>query len=141
MLAFPEAKIPVVEISLPTTLNTVGVLHLGEVLAPLRNENILLVGTGMTYHNMRHLMRPDAVSNTRSIAFDTWLQSAVEASSDRRTKSLLGWEQAPFARECHPQPEHLLPLMFAAGAAGTDAGFRDYSDIVMGKALSGFRFG
>ncbi len=141
MLAFPEADIPVVEISLPKTLDAAGVLHLGEVLAPLRDENILLVGTGMTYHNMRHLMRPDAVSDARSVAFDTWLQCAVEAPFDRRTKSLLDWEHAPFARECHPQPEHLLPLMFAAGAAGTDTGFRDYSDIVMGKALSGFRFG
>lgn len=141
MLAFPEANIPVVEISLPTSLDTAGVMKLGEVLEPLRSQNILLMGTGMTYHNMRHLMRPDAVSDARSVAFDTWLQGAVEAPPDRRTKSLLDWEQAPFARDCHPQPEHLLPLMFAAGAAGTDAGHRNYSDIVMGKALSGFRFG
>ncbi|WP_408873487.1 DODA-type extradiol aromatic ring-opening family dioxygenase [Gluconobacter roseus] len=141
MLAFPDADIPVVEISLPGSLDAAGVLKLGEMLVPLRDGNILIVGTGMTYHNMRHLMRPDAVSDAQSVAFDTWLQQAVEAPPARRIQSLLDWEHAPFARECHPQPEHLLPLMFAAGAAGTDAGHRDYNDIVMGKALSGFRFG
>nr|WP_099287492.1 class III extradiol ring-cleavage dioxygenase [Gluconobacter kondonii] len=141
MLAFPDASIPVVEISLPRTMGAADVLQLGQVLEPLRSENILLVGTGMTYHNMRYLMRPDAVSDARSVAFDNWLQSAVEAPSDLRRSRLMDWERAPFARDCHPQPEHLLPLMFAAGAAGTDAGHRDYSDVIMGKALSGFRFG
>ncbi|WP_407646576.1 DODA-type extradiol aromatic ring-opening family dioxygenase [Gluconobacter cerevisiae] len=141
MLAFPDASIPVVEISLPRTMDAADVLQLGQLLEPLRSENILLVGTGMTYHNMRYLMRPDAVSDGRSVAFDNWLQNTVEAPSDLRRSRLVDWEHAPFAQDCHPQPEHLLPLMFAAGAAGTDTGHRDYSDVIMGKALSGFRFG
>ncbi|GBR71931.1 DODA-type extradiol aromatic ring-opening family dioxygenase [Gluconobacter kanchanaburiensis] len=141
MLAFPEASIPVVEISLPQTMDATGVMRLGQALEPLRTENILIVGTGMSYHNMRFLMRPDRTSNERSVEFDRWLRDTVEAPSDLRSSRLLDWGNAPFARDCHPEPEHLLPLLFAAGAAGTDPGHCVYSDVVMGKALSGFRFG
>ncbi|MCE2563516.1 class III extradiol ring-cleavage dioxygenase [Komagataeibacter sp. FNDCF1] len=141
MLAFGQADIPVVELSLQRDLSAAMELRTGAALRPLRAQNVLIVGTGMTYHNLHHFMGGNPQSNEVSHAFDTWLARAVEAAPDIRNDALTHWEHAPGAHICHPRPEHLLPLMFAAGAAGQDRGVRDYSDTVMGKALSGFRFG
>ncbi|GBQ43659.1 DODA-type extradiol aromatic ring-opening family dioxygenase [Komagataeibacter europaeus] len=141
MLAFPQADIPIVELSLQRDLNAALEIRTGAALQPLRAQNVLIVGTGMTYHNLHHLMGQNPQSNAVSREFDTWLTHAVESPPDIRTEALTQWTHAPGARICHPRPEHLLPLMFAAGAAGADRGVRDYSDTVMGKALSGFRFG
>ena len=141
LLAFPEAEIPVVELSVREDLDPAAHLALGRALAPLRDEGVLIVATGMTYHNLRHFMRPDGVNDEVSVAFDGWLAQAVTAPPGQRDRLLQDWEQAPGARACHPREEHLIPLLLAAGAAGEDSGQRDYSDRVMGKALSGFRFG
>ena len=141
MLAFPHADIPIVEVSLQRDLNAAMEMRIGAALQPLRARNVLIVGTGMTYHNLHHFMAQNPQSNAVSREFDTWLAHAVEAPPAIRTEALTQWTHAPGARICHPRPEHLLPLMFAAGAAGMDRGIRDYSDTVMGKALSGFRFG
>lgn len=141
MLAFAQADIPVVELSLPRECSAAHTLHMGAAMQPLRARNILIVGTGMSYHNLRHLMGRDPQSDAPSRAFDTWLARAVESPPPIRADALTHWAQAPGARICHPTPEHLLPLVFAAGAAGNDLGRRDYSDTIMGKALSGFRFG
>jgi aromatic ring-opening dioxygenase catalytic subunit (LigB family) len=73
--------------------------------------------------------------------FDDWLGETVTVAPDERNARLVKWEHAPAARLCHPREEHLLPLMVAAGAAGSERGVRDYSDKVYGKALSGVRFG
>ncbi|MFT8951609.1 MAG: class III extradiol ring-cleavage dioxygenase [Gluconobacter sp.] len=141
MLAFEKADIPVIEISLPLNATAKDVMEIGRALAPLRDENVLLVGAGMTYHNLRRFLRQDAEADEQSRHFDDWLHLAVEAAPEQRESLLARWAGAPFAQDCHPKAEHLLPLMFVAGAAGTDRGVRDYSDTVMGKALSGFRFG
>lgn len=141
LLAFPEAEIPVVELSLPRHASAVDVMAIGEALAPLRDENILLVGTGMSYHNLRRFLRPDKEADEHSRQFNAWLHQAVTSFPSQRASALASWKDAPFAKDCHPEAEHLLPLMFVAGAAGTESGHRDYNDTVMGKALSGFRFG
>ncbi|KAB8123032.1 dioxygenase [Komagataeibacter medellinensis] len=141
LLAFPQADIPVVELSLQRDLLAGMELRIGASLQPLRAQNVLIVGTGMTYHNLHHFMGSNPQFNTVSHDFDTWLTHAVEAQPDIRNEALTHWTQAPGAHICHPRPEHLLPLVFAAGAAGQDRGVRDYSDTIMGKALSGFRFG
>ncbi|WP_167626878.1 DODA-type extradiol aromatic ring-opening family dioxygenase [Gluconobacter thailandicus] len=141
MLAFPEADIPVVELSLPHHASADQVMNIGRALEPLRDQNVLLVGAGMSYHNLRRFLRPDAEAAHHSIQFDNWLTQAVEAAPSQRASLLASWEDAPCAKACHPESDHLMPLMFVAGAAGTDPGSRDYSDTIMGKALSGFRFG
>lgn len=141
MLAFPEADIPIVELSLREDMNAAEEMRAGRALAPLRDENILIVATGMSYHNLRQFMTGDPATDAIARTFDTWLSRAVQAASEDRDQALLNWEQAPGARICHPREEHLLSIMIAAGAAGQDRGVRTYSDIVMGKALSGFRFG
>lgn len=141
MLAFEKADIPVVELSLQQDMDPALHLRIGQALAPLRDQNILIVGTGMTYHNLRHFMAANPQSDDASHQFDTWLADAVTQPATLRNQALIQWEDAPSARICHPREEHLLPLMVVAGAAGTDGGVRTYSDTVMGKSLSGFTFG
>ena len=96
----------------------------------------------MSYHNLREFFADNPTSNRAAEEFDRWLHDAVtEPDADVRASKLTAWSQAPGARASHPTPEHLLPLMVAAGAAGHDLGRRTYSDRLMGKAVSGFQFG
>lgn len=141
MLAFPQADIPVVELSLLKSLDPAEHLAIGAALAPLRAQNVLIVGTGLSYHNLSHFMNGSPVTDQPAQAFDAWLTTAACAPPPERDRQLIHWAQAPGARLCHPREEHLLPLMVAAGAAGADRGQRIYSDTVLGKALSGYRFG
>lgn len=141
MLIFPAADIPVVQLSLGQSLDPELHLHMGAALAPLRDEGVLIIGSGMSFHNLR--TRGDPQYGPMSEQFDQWLTAAVESDPASRRQALLHWEQAPFARQCHPPraEEHLLPLMVAAGAAGQDQGQRVYSDWAMERAMSGFSFG
>lgn len=135
-VAFPDADIPVVEMSLDQGLEPMLMLAAGRALAPLRDEGVLIVGAGMSYHNMRGYGDPR--STEASIAFDDWLSDAVAKAPDVRREALAAWASAPAARASHPQEEHLLPLMVAAGAGG--AGRKIYGEIVMETMISGFRF-
>lgn len=141
MLLFPEADIPVVQLSLDQRLAPELHLQVGAALAPLRDEGVLIIGSGMSFHNLR--TRGDTEVSVMSERFDDWLTTALEADPATRRQALLDWEQAPFAHLCHPPQgeEHLLPLMVAVGAAGQDPGRRVYADQVMGRAQSGFSFG
>lgn len=141
MLMFPTADVPVVQLSLRQDLDAEAHLQVGAALAPLRDEGVLIIGSGMSWHNLR--ARGDARNGPVSEVFDAWLGAAVEADPDTRRAALADWENAPGARLCHPPgaEEHLLPLMVSAGAAGTDAGRRVYGERCMDVALSGYRFG
>lgn len=141
LLAFPQADIPVVQLSLKQGLEAGEHLRIGAALEPLRDDNVLIIGSGMSFHNLRALFADDPRIATAATAFDDWLSAAATAQPDERAHMLAAWSQAPYAGFCHPRPEHLIPLMVAAGAAGNDSGRRDYSDHIMGKAVSGFRFG
>lgn len=141
LLMFPEAHIPVVQLSLRHDLDPAAHLQAGRALAALREEGVLIVGSGMSFHNMRGY--GDARFTPISAQFDTWLTETVEASAADCWHGLSAWEQAPAARLCHPPraEEHLLPLMVAAGAAGDDTGKKIFSDNVLETTLSAFRFG
>jgi aromatic ring-opening dioxygenase catalytic subunit (LigB family) len=142
LLAFPEATIPVVELSVRRDLDPAAHIAIGRALAPLREDGVLILATGMSYHNLRSFFSSDPRATAASEAFDGWLTAAVCAPDPlERERHLIAWEGAPAARLCHPEEEHLIPLMVAAGAAGADAATHTYSDRVLGKALSGFRFG
>jgi aromatic ring-opening dioxygenase catalytic subunit (LigB family) len=142
LLMFPEADIPVVQLSLRADHDPAAHLAIGRALAPLRDEGVLIVGSGMSYHNLRRFWSTDANDVEAARAFDAWLASAVEAEdANVRDSELAAWANAPGARTAHPRSEHLLPLMVAAGAGGGDRGARTYSDRVFGKAISAFRFG
>ncbi len=137
---YPQAEIPVVQLSLRAGLDPATHLEAGLALAPLRDEGVLIAGSGMSYHNMRGLMRGRILPE--SDQFDAWLTAAVcMPDPEARNKELKQWRLAPAARNAHPREEHLLPLMVAAGAAGEDVGSRIFTDRVMGATVSAYRFG
>jgi len=144
-VAFPDADIPIVQVSLRTDLNPEAHLEIGRALQPLRQEGMLIVGSGMTYHNMQVLMRN--LRGGREIAqesevFDDWLNDTLtKQNPETRQKALVEWETAPEARNAHPREEHLLPLHVIVGAAGSDPGRRMLKDTVLGAVESAFQFG
>ena len=141
MLMFPDADIPVVQLSLNSNLDPQIHLQLGQALTTLRDEGVLIVGSGMSFHNMRGYGDPRF--GPISDEFDHWLTDAVQAEPAQRRQALIDWAEAPSARLSHPPraEEHLLPLMVVAGAAGADKGQRVFSDRVMETTLSAFSFG
>jgi aromatic ring-opening dioxygenase catalytic subunit (LigB family) len=142
MVMYPDADIPVLQLSLRDDLDPAAHIALGRALAPLRDEGVLILGSGLSYHNLRGFFSRDPGGDVAAQAFDDWLTEAVEqADIAERDRRLTAWETAPGARACHPREEHLLPLMVAAGAGGADQGRRTFSDKVNGKAISAFQFG
>ena len=141
-LVYPQADVPIVQFSLHESLDAGAHLTIGRALAPLRDEGVLIVGSGMSYHNLREMYLDDPRANAPATQFDQWLTDTVtDADAIARDRKLASWHQAPSALRCHPRPEHLLPLMVAAGAAGKDVGRRTFNDRIVGKAVSGFQFG
>jgi aromatic ring-opening dioxygenase catalytic subunit (LigB family) len=139
LLIDPPAAIPVVQLSLREGLDPAEHIRLGRVLAPLRDDGVLILGSGMSYHDVRALMRGNSAQDAQT--FDDWLTAAVIDTPERRDAALIDWAGAPSARAAHPREEHLLPLMVAAGAAGDDRGARVYSEPIMGNRVSAYRFG
>jgi aromatic ring-opening dioxygenase catalytic subunit (LigB family) len=134
----PEAGIPIVQLSLVRGLDPAQHLAIGRALAPLRDEGVLIVGSGMSYHNTRAMMGAAPIDGE---PFDNWLNETVAADADTRAARLSAWERAPGARAAHPREEHLLPLMVVAGAAGADPGTTVFHDRLLGAPTSAFRFG
>lgn len=117
-------------------------IKMGKALEPLRKEGVLIIGSGMSYHNMQGFMSGTSSAASVSKHFDNWLTQSVEKNSAaERNELLINWERAPKARESHPRSEHLLPLFVIAGAAGDDTAVRDYSGLLMGINISGYKFG
>jgi len=136
-VAFPDADIPLVQMSLEVGLDPALHLRAGEALAALREEGVLILGSGMSFHNLRAYGDPRVAEP--SSAFDQWLTGAATAPLPERADLLARWAEAPHARFCHPREEHLLPLMVAAGASAS-AGVHDYGELVLGGAVSAYRF-
>jgi aromatic ring-opening dioxygenase catalytic subunit (LigB family) len=137
-VAYPEADLPVVQLSLKRGLDAAEHLAMGRALAPLRDKGVFLVGSGMSYHNMRGF----GGGGTRdSETFDVWLKDAATAEPTERARKLSAWAAAPAGRACHPREEHLLPLMVIAGAAGDDRGVTAFNGTFAGVRLSAFHYG
>jgi aromatic ring-opening dioxygenase catalytic subunit (LigB family) len=138
---FPEADVPVLQLSLRRDLDPAAHLAMGRALAPLRKEGVLILGSGLSYHNLR-MMGPAAADPSRR--FDAWLRETLLASTpEERTRRLIGWSQAPAARAAHPREDHLIPLMVAVGAAEGEGGTLVYHEdgFMGGVTASSFRFG
>jgi aromatic ring-opening dioxygenase catalytic subunit (LigB family) len=146
-VAYPKADVPIVQVSLLANMNPAEHIRIGQGLAPLRDEGVLIIGSGMSYHNMRTLMSHMRGSNGRtadvaSQRFDDWLEQVLtRMRPNERAAELTYWDAAPAARDAHPREEHLLPLHVAVGAAGSDPGRRMLKDVVMGAVESAFQFG
>ena len=140
-VAYPDADVPILQLSIKHGYDPDAHLDAGRALAPLRDEGVLIVGSGFSYHNLA-LMGPAAQAPSRE--FDEWLTTAlVDSAPAERVSALRAWEQAPSARVAHPAEDHLIPLMVAVGAAEHDRGVRTYhEDDAMGSvSSSSFRFG
>lgn len=140
-VAYPEANVPVLQLSLRKDYDPEAHLAAGRAIAPLRNEGVLIIGSGLSYHNLRQ-MGPQASVPSRE--FDEWLTNAVCGSkSEERNFKLINWSNAPSARLAHPREDHLIPLMVAVGAAFSESGDRVYHEdsFFNGVAVSSFRFG
>ncbi|PRC93051.1 DODA-type extradiol aromatic ring-opening family dioxygenase [Solimicrobium silvestre] len=138
---YPNADIPIVQLSLKAHLDPASHIALGRALAPLRQQGILIIGSGLSYHNLRQF-GPSGYAASRE--FDDWLQDTlIQSDSIRRVEKLLAWSQAPSARAAHPREEHLLPLMVALGAAQEDVASCVYHEntFMGGLTVSSFRFG
>ena len=138
-MIFPQADIPVVQLSLQQGLDPAAHIAIGRALTSLRQDGVLIIGSGQTYHNMRGF-GGDAALDPAAEAFDAWLRETMVDPS-RRDEALVAWEQAPGARAAQPHEDHLLPLMVAAGAASGEPGEIVFHGHVLGKPISGFRFG
>lgn len=120
-LLFPEATIPCVQLSLLSSLDPAEHWALGRALQPLTRENVLVIGSGFSFHNLQQFFgsrTPESVA--ANTAFEAWLVETVSSpaiSQQDRERRLIHWEQAPGARQCHPREEHLLPLHVCCGLA------------------------
>ncbi len=143
MLMYPAADIPVFQLSMGSHLDPLAHIQLGQALSDLRHQGVLILGSGMSFHNMRDMMA--GTSNLQNAAyardFDHWLVDAVtneSYSSDERKEKLVHWSDAPAARFSHPREEHLLPLHVCAGAAQLTAAHLTFHEPVFGRQVSGY---
>lgn len=118
LLMYPQAEVPVLQLSVQPNLGTEHHLLMGRALSPLRQEGVLIIGSGSLTHDLSEFRGQDANDPSQPWvdAFADWFHSAL---STGRTDELLDYRrQAPFAIKNHPSEEHLLPLYAALGAAG-----------------------
>jgi aromatic ring-opening dioxygenase catalytic subunit (LigB family) len=137
---YPQADVPVVQLSLKRGYDPQEHLDVGRALAPLRDEGVLIVGSGLSWHNLR-MFGPAA--KPHSSAFDAWLHEALVLQPQERTARIVQWDSAPAARIAHPQEDHLAPLFMALGAAERDVATRVYHEegFMGGVTASSYRFG
>ncbi len=139
-MMYPEADIPATQLSLLRGLDPAAHLALGKALRALQGENILIIGSGFSFHNMGAFIweggrRTDAANDS----FQNWLIETCTGplSPSERQRRLIEWQKAPSARYCHPREEHLLPLHVCAGMAGKTA-TTIFDDYILGKRSIAF---
>lgn len=131
----PDADIPVLAMSLKQGLDPLAHVAIGEALRPLREDGVLIVGSGMSYHNLRQMG-----SSAAATEFDSWLDDALAGDAGHRRNRLAEWSRAPSGRAAHPREEHLLPLMVASGAGSDAPGRKLWSGAVGDTTVSAWAF-
>ena len=111
---YPEADVPVMQLSMPRSMSDAQLVQLGQSLAPLRDEGVLIIGSGNITHNLRRLEADGSSPEAWAEDFDRWTAETLEAGDPME---LCKWIEQPGARLCHPTPDHWRPLLVAAGAA------------------------
>jgi len=123
LLMYPAADIPFIQISLSSSLAAAVHVNIGKALAALKKENLLVLGSGFSFHNVQVMMsktdsETDKAIDSRNQAFEDWLVETCGGktlSEAEREQRLVHWQEAPYARYCHPREEHLLPLQVCYG--------------------------
>lgn len=140
-IMYPEADIPCVQLSLVHSLDPDLHIQIGKALQSLEWDNLLVIGSGFSFHNMRAFFSPNSQETHESnIAFDEWLTAVVSdkaLTENIREERLVGWESAPSARFCHPREEHLIPLHVCYGMA-TQPSEKTFKAEIMEKRSSMF---
>ncbi|CAO1669139.1 Extradiol ring-cleavage dioxygenase class III enzyme subunit B domain-containing protein [Halomonas sp. NYA30] len=140
-IMYPEADIPCVQLSLVHNLSADTHLAIGQALNSLERENLLVIGSGFSFHNMREFFSPiTQESQAKNKAFEDWLVttcSSKDIDEAERTRRLANWDKAPHARFCHPREEHLLPLHVCYGLAGRPSD-KQLSATILNKAAGMF---
>lgn len=120
-IMYPEADVPCIQLSLLQSLDPAEHIKLGKALSGIKYDDLLIIGSGFSFHNMRAFFTPETSdTKAKNNAFEQWLIdtcSNTDIGEEERTQRLENWEQAPFARYCHPREEHLLPLHVCYGIA------------------------
>lgn len=145
MIMYPDADIPVVAVSLDASLRSDANMKIGQALGPLRNDGVLIIGSGYTFHNMQSFFHPTAASIKASSDFNAWLKDTMLSTSspDDMKEALIDWDQAPGARKSHPREEHLLPLFMTAAASdftGAKVIYDTTQDSDAAHAVTGYVF-
>ena len=141
LLAYPNADIPTVQLSLASSLSAALHLSIGAALAPLRDQGVFVVGSGNSFHNTEGFRTAEPRLAESAQDFDRWLVETVALDQASRNKKLAHWREAPGASDAHPREEHLIPLMVAAGAAGADRGRRIWQGTMRDMCVSSIAFG
>lgn len=140
-IMYPKADIPCVQVSLVSGFNPAEHIAIGKSIAGLKDEKILVLGSGFSFHNMKAFFSPStAPIESMNESFEQWLMDTCtngKFTEPEREQRLLQWEEAPAARFCHPREEHLLPLHVCYGFTGKIA-WRSFSWQVMGKKVSAY---
>lgn len=140
-IMYPDATIPCIQISLIRGLSPIEHINMGKALAGLKEQNLLIMGSGFSFHNMRAFFAPEnAETQAMNESFEEWLiETCCSKSFDEneRENRLINWEQAPSARYCHPREEHLLPLHVCYGVATLPAR-QVFTFHVLGKKASAY---
>lgn len=140
-VSYPDADVPILQLSLKKGYDPAEHLAAGRALSPLRDEGVVIIGSGLSYHNLRDFGPSGGVASRE---FERWLtDSLVDSDPGGRTQRLLNWESAPSARWSHPMEDHLIPLMVAVGAAEDEVGERIYyeSEFMGSVTSASYRFG
>lgn len=141
VIAFPRADIPVATLSLDSSMSPQTHLRIGQALQPLREEGVLIIGSGMSFHNLGAMFGYNRSGKPKGYVFDQMLTQAVtDPNPKQRNDRLTQWERFPGARDAHPREEHLMPLLVCAGAAGSSIGQQSASFNFMGASVSGYSF-
>ena len=120
-LMYPDADIPCIQVSMLSSLDPQNHIEMGEILGKVNHDNVLIVGSGFSFHNLPALIQPGIEdTDDKNLQFEQWLNETCSSQSmteAQRQQKLLDWEHSPSARYCHPREEHLLPLHVCYGAA------------------------
>ncbi len=141
-LMYPDALIPTVQMSLLHSLDPAAHLSLGKAMRPLMEQNILVIGSGFSFHNLGAFSwHGKAAPDPGNEAFQNWLIEccAGDIPESERERRLAAWQEAPSARYCHPREEHLLPLHVCVGLANKPARVV-FDDSILGKRAVAFQW-